>query len=71
MLMLLLPDMAKPLKPTARTRNEMATPRVCENPTTSSNVASIPNPESHTFRKGALGHHINNSLTYFIGPILF
>lgn len=39
-----LPEMANPLKPTARTRKEMATPRVCEKPTTSSRVASIPKP---------------------------
>lgn len=39
-----LPEMANPLNPTARTRKEMATPRVWENPTTNSRVASIPNP---------------------------
>ncbi len=38
------PDIANPLKPTAMTRNEMATARVCENPTTRSNVASMPKP---------------------------
>lgn len=57
--------MAKPLKPTARTRNEMATARVCENPTTSSNVASIPKPESHAFMKEALAYHTDNSSTGF------
>lgn len=40
----LIPEMANPLKPTARTRKEMATARVWEKPTTSSRVASIPNP---------------------------
>lgn len=49
---LVSPEMAKPEKPTARTKNVMATPLVCEKPTTSSRVASIPNPESHTFKKG-------------------
>ncbi len=39
--------MAKPLNPTARTRNEMAMPLVWEKPTTRRNVASSPNPE-HT-----------------------
>lgn len=39
--------MAKPEKPTAMTRNVMATPFVWENPTTSNRVASIPNPESY------------------------
>ena len=38
--------MAKPEKPTASTKNEMATPFVCEKPTTSSRVASIPNPDA-------------------------
>lgn len=40
----LIPEMANPLKPTARTRKEMATARVWENPTTRSRVASIPKP---------------------------
>lgn len=40
------PEMAKPEKPTARTRNVMAMPFVCEKPTTSSKVASIPNPDA-------------------------
>lgn len=40
--------MANPLKPTARTRKEMATARVWEKPTTSSRVASIPNPVINT-----------------------
>lgn len=40
------PEMAKPEKPTARTRNVMAMPFVCEKPTTSSRVASIPNPDA-------------------------
>lgn len=39
-----LPDMAKPLKPTASTRKEIATPLLWENPTTNNSVASIPNP---------------------------
>lgn len=39
-----IPEMANPLKPTARTRKEMATARVWENPTTRSSVASIPKP---------------------------
>lgn len=39
-----LPDMANPLKPTANTRKEMATPLLWEYPTTSNNVASMPNP---------------------------
>lgn len=38
--------MAKPEKPTARTRNVIATPFVCEKPTTRSRVASIPNPDA-------------------------
>lgn len=40
----MIPEMANPLKPTARTRKEMATARVWENPTTRSRVASIPKP---------------------------
>lgn len=44
-----IPEMANPLKPTARTRKEMATPRVWENPTTNSSVASIPNPVPKQF----------------------
>lgn len=43
---MLSPEMAKPEKPTAKTRNEMATPFVWEKPTTSSRVASIPNPDA-------------------------
>lgn len=44
----LSPEMAKPEKPTARTRKVMATPLVWEKPTTSSRVASIPKPvEEH------------------------
>lgn len=42
------PDIANPLKPTARTRKEMATPLLWEYPTTSSKVASMPNPDTHT-----------------------
>lgn len=44
-LMRKIPEIAKPLKPTASTRKEMATPRVWENPTTNSKVASIPKPD--------------------------
>lgn len=44
----LIPEMANPLKPTARTRKEMATARVWEKPTTSSRVASMPNPVTNT-----------------------
>lgn len=43
-----IPEMANPLKPTARTRKEMATARVWENPTTRSRVASIPKPAVKT-----------------------
>lgn len=49
-----LPEIANPLKPTARTRKEMATPFEWEYPTTSRRVASIPKPETRP-RK-----HINN-----------
>lgn len=45
------PEIAKPEKPTARTRNVMATPFVCEKPTTSSRVASIPNPDTQKGEK--------------------
>lgn len=46
----LIPEMANPLKPTARTRKEMATARVWEKPTTSSRVASMPNPVIHMYK---------------------
>lgn len=36
--------MANPLKPTASTKNEIATPLLCEYPTTRRRVASIPKP---------------------------
>lgn len=39
-----LPEIAKPLNPTASTRKEMATPLVWEKPTTRSKVASMPKP---------------------------
>lgn len=39
-----LPDIANPLKPTASTKKEMATPLLCEYPTTKRRVASIPKP---------------------------
>lgn len=48
------PEIAKPEKPTARTRNVMATPFVCEKPTTSSKVASIPNPDTQKQNANAM-----------------
>lgn len=45
-----LPEIAKPLNPTASTRKEMATPLVCEKPTTSSKVASMPKPANGNSR---------------------
>lgn len=63
--MLFIPEMANPLKPTARTRKEMATPRVWENPTTSSRVASIPKPGKHGTREcGALAHISNKEINH-------
>lgn len=59
------PDIANPLKPTASTRKEMATPLLWEYPTTSSNVASMPNPNrarqqvTHMHTQ-AFGHHSVN-----------
>lgn len=43
----LLPEIANPLKPTARTKKEIAIPLVWEYPTTNRSVASIPKPEAH------------------------
>lgn len=62
------PDIANPLKPTASTRKEMATPLLWEYPTTSSNVASMPNPvrdRQQVAHRGtqsprAVGHHSAN-----------
>lgn len=53
------PEMAKPEKPTARTRNEMATTFVWEKPTTSSRVASIPNPDVDEQNRIATKNELN------------
>lgn len=44
----MLPEIAKPLNPTASTRKEIATPLVWEKPTTRSRVASMPKPATET-----------------------
>lgn len=47
-----LPEIANPLKPTAKTKNEIATPLVWEYPTTKSKVASIPKPAKEMYGEG-------------------
>lgn len=57
------PDIANPLKPTASTRKEMATPLLWEYPTTSSKVASMPNPggDRQTDRQTAHTVRVNHT----------
>lgn len=59
----LIPEMANPLKPTARTRKEMATARVWEKPTTSSRVASIPKPAINTCKNHFRSRSFRISIT--------
>lgn len=63
------PEMAKPLKPTAKTRKEMATPLECEYPTTSSSVASIPKPEEgHVSQVPAVTPLATSPMAVLISP---
>ena len=51
----IIPDIANPLKPTAKTRKDMAIPLVWENPTTNRKVASSPKPrEQRANKRGVL-----------------
>lgn len=53
-----LPDIANPLKPTARTKKEIAIPFEWEYPTTSRRVASIPKPEKFQCKHFSLNNHV-------------
>lgn len=71
-----LPEIAKPLNPTASTRKEIAIPLVWEKPTTRSKVASMPKPVNGNSR-GKCHFHVSqpkfmnsSQRIYFHGPKL-
>lgn len=71
-----LPEIAKPLNPTASTRKEIAIPLVWEKPTTRSKVASMPKPVNRNSR-GKCHFHVSqpkfmnlSQRIYFHGPKL-